>query len=223
MHLYHIYWSFILLLSFLISHIGAQDLPATTTDVQSAQDLSPTTTDVQSSDPPLSSATSDNGSPSTTPQDSSSQVASTADSSTQDLSSISSSSSAAATPTCLQPRTDSDPSEADIRSAIKTDDTINKACDPESQENDQWPWSHTYYTILDKKYFFNTSLQNLPLLSVPTTLPNNVAGDSNCIDSFNAILDSCLTNQDSLGGWIQANGVNYTSEYLLEWPILKLR
>jgi len=119
--------------------------------------------------------------------------------------------SSTANPICLQSRTSTDPVAAAIQSSITSDNSINKACDPSTQQIRVIPWTHTFYA-LDSYYFFNSSLQELPSISTPTSTPTSYPDSQNCILNFNAIFSSCVSSQNFWGGWIESNGLNYSSK-----------
>ena len=119
--------------------------------------------------------------------------------------------SSTSSPTCLQPRSPTDPNAAALQSSAASDNSISKACNPSNRHISTVPWAHTFYA-LNNAYYFNTSLQDMPILSAPTSVPSGVAGSQDCSNSFRAILSSCITAQTFVGGWIENNGVNYTSK-----------
>ena len=117
-----------------------------------------------------------------------------------------------ASPTCLQPRAPTNPLAAAIQSSVASDNAVNKACDPSTQNIGTLPWAHTFYTPTDY-YFLNTSLQDLPRVSIPTNTPSSYPANQGCIQNLNAVFSSCVINQNFWGGWIESNGVNYSSKY----------
>ena len=129
-----------------------------------------------------------------------------------DLSSTTSSQpSSTSSPTCLQPRSPTDPNAAALQSSAASENSISKACNPSNRHISTVPWAHTFYA-LNNTYYFNTSLQDMPILSAPSSVPSGIAGSQDCSNSFRAILSSCVTAQTFWGGWIEKNGVNYTSK-----------
>ena len=119
--------------------------------------------------------------------------------------------SSTASPICLQPRSSIDSVAATIQSSVTSDNSINKACDPSTQQVHVIPWTHASY-ILDNYLFFNISLQDLPSVSTPTSTPTSYPGNQNCIFVFNAIFTSCVSSRNFWGGWIESNGLNYSSK-----------
>lgn len=113
--------------------------------------------------------------------------------------------------TCLQPRSPTDPNAAALQSSAASDDSISKACNPSNRHISTVPWAHTFYA-LNNTYYFNTSLQDMPILSTPNSVPSSVGGSQDCSNSFRTILSSCTTAQTFWGGWMENNGVNYTSK-----------
>ena len=127
------------------------------------------------------------------------------------LSTTSSQPSSTSSPTCLQPRSPTDPNAAALQSLAASDHFISKACNPSNRHNSTVPWAHTFYA-LNNTYYFNTSLQDMPILSTPNSVPSGVAGSKDCSNSFRVILSSCTTAQTFWGGWMEKSGVNYTSK-----------
>ena len=122
--------------------------------------------------------------------------------------------SSISSPICLQPRSPTDPNAATFQSSAASNNSISKACNPSNRHTSTIPWAHTFYA-LNSTYYFNTSLQNLPILSTPNRVPSGasgVAGSQDCSNSFRAILSSCTTALTFWGGWMEKNGVNYTSK-----------
>ena len=119
--------------------------------------------------------------------------------------------SSTSSPTCLQPRSPTDPNAAVLQSLAASDNSIGKACNPSTWHISNVPWAHTFYAF-NNAYYFNTSLQHLPILSTPNSVPSGVAGSQDCSNSFRAILSFCTVVQTFWGGWIETNGVNYTSK-----------
>lgn len=119
--------------------------------------------------------------------------------------------SSTSSPTCLQPRSPTDPNAAALQSSAASDDSISKACNPSNGHISTVPWAHTFY-VLNNAYYFNTSLQDMPIIGTPSSVPSGVAGSQDCSNSFRTILSSCITAQTFWGGWMEKNGVNYTSK-----------
>ena len=120
--------------------------------------------------------------------------------------------SSTANPICLQSRSSADPGAAAIQSSVTSDNSINKACDPSTQQISVIPWTHTF-CVLDNYLFFNISLQDLPSISALTSTPTSYSGNQNCILAVNAIVSSCVSSRNFSGGWIESNGQNYSSKY----------
>lgn len=120
--------------------------------------------------------------------------------------------SSTANPICLQSRSSANSVPAAIQSSVTSDNSINKACDPSTQQIEVIPWTHTFY-VLDNYLFFNISLQDLPSISTPTSTPTSYPGNQNCIVAFNAIFSSCVSSRNISGGWIESNGLNYSSKW----------
>lgn len=118
----------------------------------------------------------------------------------------------AATPVCLQSRTSTDPVAAALQSSVDSDKSIQKACDPSTQQIRVTPWTHTFYA-LDDYLFFNSSLQDLPSIGTPASTPTSYPGNQECAYNFNAIVSLCLIQEKFWGGWIESKGLNYSSEY----------
>ena len=119
--------------------------------------------------------------------------------------------SSTANPICFQSRSSTGSVPFAIQSSVTSDNSINKACDPSTQQISVIPWTHTFY-VLDDYLFFNISLQDLPSISAPTSTPSSYPGNQNCILAFNAILASCVSNRNFSGGWVESNGLNYSSK-----------
>ena len=119
--------------------------------------------------------------------------------------------SSTANPICFQSRSSTDSVPAAIQSSVTSDNSINKACDPSTQQISVIPWTHTFY-VLDSYLSFNISLQDLPSISAPISTPTSYPGNQNCILAFNAIVSSCVSSRNFSGGWIESNGLNYSSK-----------
>lgn len=102
--------------------------------------------------------------------------------------------SSTANPICFQSRSSADSVPAMIQSSMSSDNSINKACDPSTQQSGVIPWTHTFY-VLDNYLLFNISLQDLPSISAPTSTPTSYPGNQNCILAFNAIVSSCVSSR----------------------------
>ncbi len=119
--------------------------------------------------------------------------------------------SSTASPICLQSRSSVDSVAATIQLSVASDNSINKACDPSTQQIRVVPWTHTFY-VLNNYLFFNISLQDLPNISTPTSTPTSYSGNQNCILVFNAIFSSCVSSRNFWGGWIESKDLNYSSK-----------
>ena len=116
------------------------------------------------------------------------------------------------TPICLDLRGDGDPSAGTLGYNVNSSRVITRACDKSAQSTAQTPWAHTFVSILDFKWFFNTSLENVPTTSNPDTLPVPDPTAQDCPNTFNAIILSCVSSQSFWGGWQVVNSINYSSE-----------
>lgn len=107
-------------------------------------------------------------------------------------------------PQCKAPRGPSDPSASDIAEALSTDDTVSKACNIETQTTDTiGNLIVISYGLGD--YFFNVSHSKFAV-SAPIASPNQ------CPDSFNAILERCVTGTgNSWGGSLRYGAATYSS------------
>ena len=119
--------------------------------------------------------------------------------------------SSTSSPTCDHPRSPTDPNVAALQASVASDTPINKACNPSYRNVSSVPWTHTFYALNDV-YYFNTSLQDVPSVSAPSSIPSGVPRSEDCTSSFNAIFSSCVTVQSFWGGWVERSGINYTSE-----------
>lgn len=112
-------------------------------------------------------------------------------------------------PTCIQTRSPSDTSGSDIDAAVQEDDSINKACNINTQQiittyNGLLSVTYIYYA-LDSQYFFNISHSANLVIKEPVS-PNF------CPDTFNSIFSTCVTSSNFWGGWILNDGVNRSSK-----------
>lgn len=108
-------------------------------------------------------------------------------------------------PQCETPRGPSDPSASDIAEALSADNTVSKACSVETQTTDTiGNLIVISYGIGD--YFFNVSHSKFAV-SAPIASPNQ------CPDSFNAILEQCVTGTgNSWGGSLRRGAATYSSK-----------
>ena len=114
-------------------------------------------------------------------------------------------------PTCIQPRSLTDPNEAALQSLVASNTSMSRVCNPKNRHESTDPWAHTFYA-LNNTYYFNISLQDKSTLGTPNSVPSGVTVGQDCSNSFRTILSSCTTAQTFWGGWIANNGVNYTSK-----------
>lgn len=114
---------------------------------------------------------------------------------------------------CTQRRAAEAPSADALQANVTSSNVIEKVCNSSSQQSAQTPWAHTYVAIASFKWFFNTSLENVPVTSGPKKLPVLDPTSQDCPNTFKAILLSCVQSQGFWGGWQVINGVNYSSEY----------
>ena len=119
--------------------------------------------------------------------------------------------SSTASPICLQSLPPTNSVAAAIQSSVTNDLSINKACDPSTQQNRVIPWNHVFYSI-DKHLYFNISLQDLSSIGSPSSMPTSYPGNRDCILAFNAIFFSCVISRKSWGGWVESKGLNYSSK-----------
>ncbi|KAI4259189.1 MAG: hypothetical protein LQ352_000863 [Teloschistes flavicans] len=111
-------------------------------------------------------------------------------------------------PQCETPRGPSDPSASDIAEALSADNTVSKACSVETQTTDTiGNLIVISYGIGD--YFFNVSHSKFAV-SAPIASPNQ------CPDSFNAILEQCVTGTgNSWGGSLRRGAATYSITNLI--------
>ena len=115
-------------------------------------------------------------------------------------------------PVCMQPRTAADPSPAALQSYISEDDSINRACNPVTQQTDWAPTIHTFYSLGGYYYFNTTLIDSVSSLSTRISTPTSFPGNHSCASNLNAIFSSCVSDQGFLGGWLVVNGLNCSSE-----------
>ena len=105
-------------------------------------------------------------------------------------------------PTCIEPRSPTDPSGADISGALASVGAVNQACGGDGQQTaDIGLLKIVYYST--GSIFLNVS--HSTLVSAPIEV-----SASFCPDHFNAILDSCIVNGNFWGGWWSTVNANYT-------------
>lgn len=112
-------------------------------------------------------------------------------------------------PTCIQTRSSGHNLASDIWSLFKEDDTIRKACNVGTQSVttiDNGLVSVIYYG-LDDTYFFNMSHSSLAGKA-------EVVSPSACSETFNSIVNTCVTSQNFWGGWVMNDATNHSSEWL---------
>lgn len=107
-------------------------------------------------------------------------------------------------PQCLEPRGQNDPSASDIAQAFHDDNTVSKACNVKTQTTTTIGQLIVISYGLGN-YFFNISHYK-NVVSAPIVSPNL------CPNTFNAILQQCVTGTGSFwGGYDQGGIANYSS------------